>query len=162
MLAMHELFTQIERYKMTRDDLTVSPSRTSTALRTSGFFHPALHLLFIAHLDCADRQFSKIGKVMRLVAALVPEAVPRDDEFRFRVRAQAMFSLWLVLMRLMWLHSLSLCWTTKRGRRVHTHSHDQKVCQLYVRSSNCVYRTSLRTSKISHINPWSLRLGGLT
>ena len=55
----------------------------------------------IIHLHmygCAPRQFSKIGKVMRLVAALAPEAVPRDDEFRFRARAQAMLGRWLALL----------------------------------------------------------------
>ncbi|KAF9524622.1 hypothetical protein CPB83DRAFT_861008 [Crepidotus variabilis] len=39
-------------------------------------------------------QFSKIGKVMRHVAALPPEKIPRDSEFHFRTRAKALVEKW--------------------------------------------------------------------
>ncbi|KDQ07165.1 hypothetical protein BOTBODRAFT_60143 [Botryobasidium botryosum FD-172 SS1] len=47
------------------------------------------HELTIAYL-----QFSKIGKVMRKIAALPVSAVPRDDEFKFRERAASLVTLW--------------------------------------------------------------------
>jgi hypothetical protein len=43
-------------------------------------------------------QFSKIGKVMRHIAALSPEKVPRDDEFKFRVRAKALVDKWHAIL----------------------------------------------------------------
>ena len=39
-------------------------------------------------------QFSKIGKVMRHIAALPAEKVPRDDEFKFRERARVLVDKW--------------------------------------------------------------------
>ena len=39
-------------------------------------------------------QESKIGKVMRHIAALTPDKVPRDDEFKFRERANALVDKW--------------------------------------------------------------------
>ncbi|KZT22577.1 Tudor/PWWP/MBT [Neolentinus lepideus HHB14362 ss-1] len=39
-------------------------------------------------------QFSKIGKVMRHIVALKDEAVPRDDEFKFRERAKVLVDKW--------------------------------------------------------------------
>lgn len=38
--------------------------------------------------------FSKIGKVMRHIAALSVEKVPRDEEFHFRTRAKALVEKW--------------------------------------------------------------------
>ncbi|KAH7913286.1 hypothetical protein BJ138DRAFT_969298, partial [Hygrophoropsis aurantiaca] len=38
--------------------------------------------------------FSKIGKVMRHIAALSPDKVPRDDEFQFRTRAKSLVDKW--------------------------------------------------------------------
>ncbi|KAG5640837.1 hypothetical protein DXG03_006877 [Asterophora parasitica] len=43
----------------------------------------------VAHL-----QFSKIGKVMRHITLLKPDRLPRDAEFRFRDRAQALVERW--------------------------------------------------------------------
>ncbi|KNZ76223.1 Putative oxidoreductase GLYR1 like protein [Termitomyces sp. J132] len=43
----------------------------------------------VAHL-----QFSKIGKVMRHITLLEDRRVPRDGEFRFRARAQALVERW--------------------------------------------------------------------
>ncbi|KAG6335689.1 hypothetical protein ID866_3395 [Astraeus odoratus] len=42
--------------------------------------------------------FSKIGKVMRHIAALSPEKVPRDDEFHFRTRAKALVDKWHTIL----------------------------------------------------------------
>ncbi|KIM69674.1 hypothetical protein SCLCIDRAFT_1208172 [Scleroderma citrinum Foug A] len=42
--------------------------------------------------------FSKIGKVMRHIAALTPEKVPRDDEFHFRTRAKALVDKWHTIL----------------------------------------------------------------
>ncbi|KIJ68081.1 hypothetical protein HYDPIDRAFT_107720 [Hydnomerulius pinastri MD-312] len=42
--------------------------------------------------------FSKIGKVMRHIAALPQEKVPRDEEFKFRVRAKAMVDKWHAIL----------------------------------------------------------------
>ncbi|KAJ3509855.1 hypothetical protein NLJ89_g5000 [Agrocybe chaxingu] len=39
-------------------------------------------------------QFSKIGKVMRHIAAQPEEKVPRDGEFKFRARAKALVDKW--------------------------------------------------------------------
>lgn len=39
-------------------------------------------------------QFSKIGKVMRHIAVLPDDKVPRDEEFRFRDRAKALVEQW--------------------------------------------------------------------
>ncbi|KAJ3533773.1 hypothetical protein NMY22_g7199 [Coprinellus aureogranulatus] len=39
-------------------------------------------------------QYSKIGKVMRHIAALAPSKVPRDAEFKFRERAKALVERW--------------------------------------------------------------------
>ncbi|KIK05161.1 hypothetical protein K443DRAFT_675316 [Laccaria amethystina LaAM-08-1] len=39
-------------------------------------------------------QFSKIGKVMRHIAVLTEDKVPRDDEFKFRLRAGALVERW--------------------------------------------------------------------
>jgi hypothetical protein len=43
-------------------------------------------------------QFSKIGKVMRHIAALSTEKVPRDDEFKFRTRAKSMVDKWHAIL----------------------------------------------------------------
>ncbi|TDL24293.1 hypothetical protein BD410DRAFT_786402 [Rickenella mellea] len=44
-------------------------------------------------------QFSKIGKVMRYIAILDQEHIPaRDEEFRFRARAQALVKKWTPLL----------------------------------------------------------------
>ncbi|OAX41133.1 Tudor/PWWP/MBT [Rhizopogon vinicolor AM-OR11-026] len=42
--------------------------------------------------------FSKIGKVMRHIAALSTEKVPRDDEFKFRTRAKSMVDKWHAIL----------------------------------------------------------------
>ncbi|KAL4073811.1 hypothetical protein J3A83DRAFT_4357782 [Scleroderma citrinum] len=42
--------------------------------------------------------FSKIGKVMRHIAALTPEKVPRDEEFHFRTRAKALVDKWHTIL----------------------------------------------------------------
>ncbi|KAF9227163.1 hypothetical protein BS17DRAFT_450201 [Gyrodon lividus] len=42
--------------------------------------------------------FSKIGKVMRHIAALSQEKVPRDEEFKFRVRAKALVDKWHAIL----------------------------------------------------------------
>ncbi|KAF9050609.1 hypothetical protein BJ165DRAFT_1525828 [Panaeolus papilionaceus] len=39
-------------------------------------------------------QFSKIGKVMRHIAARSESDIPRDDEFKFRTRAKALVDRW--------------------------------------------------------------------
>jgi len=39
-------------------------------------------------------QFSKIGKVMRHIAVLAEDKVPRDEEFKFRDRAKALVDKW--------------------------------------------------------------------
>lgn len=60
---------------------------------------PSLDSLFssIEQYDISLKylQFSKIGKVMRHIAAL-KGPVPRDDEFRFKDRAQALVNKWQV------------------------------------------------------------------
>ncbi|KAF6745265.1 hypothetical protein DFP72DRAFT_974406, partial [Ephemerocybe angulata] len=43
-------------------------------------------------------QFSKIGKVMRHIAALPAGKVPRDAEFRFRERARALVERWQAIL----------------------------------------------------------------
>ncbi|KAG1869768.1 hypothetical protein C8R48DRAFT_98786 [Suillus tomentosus] len=42
--------------------------------------------------------FSKIGKVMRHIAALSTDKVPRDDEFKFRTRAKSMVDKWHAIL----------------------------------------------------------------
>lgn len=60
---------------------------------------PALNTLFTT-VETYDKisvqylQFSKIGKVMRHIAVLTDEKVPRDVEFRFRERAKALVDRW--------------------------------------------------------------------
>ncbi|KAH8118973.1 Tudor/PWWP/MBT [Phellopilus nigrolimitatus] len=59
---------------------------------------PALDVLFnqVEEFDMTIKylQHSKIGKVMRHIAALEPPKVPRDDEFKFKDRAQALVNKW--------------------------------------------------------------------
>ncbi|KAG6860774.1 hypothetical protein C0995_007678 [Termitomyces sp. Mi166 len=60
---------------------------------------PALHNLFSTveaydSMTVAYLQFSKIGKVMRHITLLEDKRVPRDAEFRFRARAQALVERW--------------------------------------------------------------------
>ncbi|KAG6829570.1 hypothetical protein H0H92_004119 [Tricholoma furcatifolium] len=45
-------------------------------------------------MTVAYLQFSKIGKVMRHITLLDASKVPRDDEFRFKERAQALVERW--------------------------------------------------------------------
>ncbi|KAH7888919.1 hypothetical protein F5I97DRAFT_1804357 [Phlebopus sp. FC_14] len=65
---------------------------------------PALDQLFTTvenyeHPDLINfLSFSKIGKVMRHIAALPQEKVPRDEEFRFRVRAKALVDKWHAIL----------------------------------------------------------------
>ncbi|KAF8840708.1 hypothetical protein BDN67DRAFT_607663 [Paxillus ammoniavirescens] len=65
---------------------------------------PALDQLFttVEHYEHPNLinflSFSKIGKVMRHIAALSPEKVPRDDEFKFRVRAKALVDKWHAIL----------------------------------------------------------------
>ncbi|KAG9316800.1 hypothetical protein JVU11DRAFT_2865 [Chiua virens] len=42
--------------------------------------------------------FSKIGKVMRHIAALTPDKVPRDEEYKFRTRAKALVDKWHAIL----------------------------------------------------------------
>ncbi|KAF8134461.1 hypothetical protein EV363DRAFT_1562127 [Boletus edulis] len=42
--------------------------------------------------------FSKIGKVMRHIAALQPDRVPRDELFKFRARAKALVDKWHAIL----------------------------------------------------------------
>ncbi|KAF8634291.1 hypothetical protein AX17_004245 [Amanita inopinata Kibby_2008] len=60
---------------------------------------PSLNVLFstVENYDKINIQylsFSKIGKVMRHIAVLPAEKVPRDDEFKFRERAKALVDKW--------------------------------------------------------------------
>jgi len=41
---------------------------------------------------------SKIQKVMRLISELPDEKVPRDGQFRFRVRARMLVDKWQVML----------------------------------------------------------------
>lgn len=50
--------------------------------------------LSLASLNTPSPQFSKIGKVMRHIAALTADKVPRDDEFKFRDRAKVLVDKW--------------------------------------------------------------------
>lgn len=43
-------------------------------------------------------QFSKIGKVMRHIAALPQDKVPRDDDYHFRTRAKALVDKWHTIL----------------------------------------------------------------
>lgn len=45
-------------------------------------------------MTVAQLQFSKIGKVMRHITLLEDQRVPRDAEFAFRARAQALVERW--------------------------------------------------------------------
>ncbi|KAG6898968.1 hypothetical protein C0993_002146 [Termitomyces sp. T159_Od127] len=60
---------------------------------------PALDSLFAtveaySTMTVAQLQFSKIGKVMRHITLLEDKRVPRDAEFSFRARAQALVERW--------------------------------------------------------------------
>ncbi|KAI5121573.1 hypothetical protein M0805_000753 [Coniferiporia weirii] len=59
---------------------------------------PSLDSLFnqVEEFDMTIKylQHSKIGKVMRHIAALEDERVPRDEEFKFKDRAQALVNKW--------------------------------------------------------------------
>ncbi|KAJ8502613.1 hypothetical protein ONZ45_g11592 [Pleurotus djamor] len=64
---------------------------------------PAMNILFstIESYDAMSiqyLQFSKIGKVMRHIAALESERVPRDGEFAFRERAKALVDRWHLIL----------------------------------------------------------------
>ncbi|KAJ2912372.1 hypothetical protein MD484_g8036, partial [Candolleomyces efflorescens] len=60
---------------------------------------PDLDKLFKTVEDCENitieqLQFSKIGKVMRHIAALTESQVPRDGEYKFRERAKGLVERW--------------------------------------------------------------------
>ncbi|KAJ6475107.1 hypothetical protein C8R47DRAFT_1076153 [Mycena vitilis] len=60
---------------------------------------PAIHWLFTAieaheFMSPEYLTFSKIGKVMRHIYLLEPGKIPRDGEFKFRVRAKALVEKW--------------------------------------------------------------------
>jgi len=79
MPALDALFTTIEQYdKMNARYLQV---RTLWGLLANGISH------------CRP-QYSKIGKVMRLITALPSKKVPRDGKFRFKARANALIDQW--------------------------------------------------------------------
>ncbi|KAG8214098.1 hypothetical protein J3R82DRAFT_10856 [Butyriboletus roseoflavus] len=65
---------------------------------------PALDQLFttVEHYEHPNLinflSFSKIGKVMRHIAALTPDKVPRDEEFKFRARAKALVDKWHAIL----------------------------------------------------------------
>lgn len=81
MPGLDQLFTTVENYdQMNIHYLSVSASVISVSL------FQFLILLFHQH--------SKIGKVMRHIAILEPEKVPRDAEFHFRERAKALVDKW--------------------------------------------------------------------
>jgi hypothetical protein len=89
MPALDTLFTTVENY----DQINIQ------YLSVCLFSHPLLNLRL--HLTMTRdnllppvAQFSKIGKVMRHIAALPSEKVPRDDEFKFRERAKVLVDKW--------------------------------------------------------------------
>ena len=55
--------------------------------------HPIFHVL-TTRFRSPRPQFSKIGKVMRHIAALPDAKAPRDGEFKFRERADALVKKW--------------------------------------------------------------------
>ncbi|THH06047.1 hypothetical protein EW145_g4357 [Phellinidium pouzarii] len=59
---------------------------------------PGLDVLFnkVEEFDMTIKylQYSKIGKVMRHIAALDADKVPRDDQYKFKDRAQALVNKW--------------------------------------------------------------------
>ncbi|PAV18484.1 Tudor PWWP MBT [Pyrrhoderma noxium] len=62
---------------------------------------PALDALFIQveqfKMSIKNLQHSKIGKVMRHIAAL-KEPIPRDEEFKFKDRAQTLVNKWQIII----------------------------------------------------------------
>jgi hypothetical protein len=84
MPTLDNLFTTIESYdQMNIQYLSVRlfPQNLETVLR------------FVAY-RCYWSQSSKIGKVMRHIAALTVDKVPKDDEFKFRDRAKVLVDKW--------------------------------------------------------------------
>jgi hypothetical protein len=80
MPQLDELFTSVEQYdNMNIQYLSVSISSPPLA---RACFNPPVS------------QFSKIGKVMRHIAALVEDKVPRNAEFDFLGRAQTLVDRW--------------------------------------------------------------------
>ncbi|KAJ8078334.1 hypothetical protein AAF712_002826 [Marasmius tenuissimus] len=64
---------------------------------------PAMDQLFTTiesydKMDVFYLSFSKIGKVMRHIAALKDNQVPKDDKFRFRERAKKLIDRWHVIL----------------------------------------------------------------
>jgi hypothetical protein len=80
---MDKLFTTIETYNMTFENLSVRILPV--------FLCPPLTFVGISS------QFSKIGKVMRHIAKLDDSALPRNSEFNFLSRAQTLVDKWAAL-----------------------------------------------------------------
>ncbi|KAF7973272.1 hypothetical protein HWV62_15711 [Athelia sp. TMB] len=81
MPALDELFTSVEQYdKMSIQYLSVSSRAPDNP--------------FMAETDPIMPQFSKIGKVMRHIAALTDDKVPRNDEYNFLARAGTLVDRW--------------------------------------------------------------------
>lgn len=86
MPALDQLFTTVEQYE--------HPNLISfLSVRLCGITRGPLSLPTQFY-----GQFSKIGKVMRHIAALAPDKVPRDEEFKFRARAKALVDKWHAIL----------------------------------------------------------------
>lgn len=77
---MDELFRTLEQHDMTIYHLAVSVVNCSSSIT-----------VFIV-------QFSKIGKVMRHIAALSEDKIPRNDKYDFGARAQTLVDGWYEIL----------------------------------------------------------------
>ncbi|KAL5507466.1 hypothetical protein ACEPAH_6922 [Sanghuangporus vaninii] len=78
------------RHKIQRAFLGKTPPKSEDMQGLSELFTQVEQL----NVEIKYLQYSKIGKVMRHISALDKEKVPRDEEFRFKERAQALVNKW--------------------------------------------------------------------
>ncbi|TDL24291.1 Tudor/PWWP/MBT [Rickenella mellea] len=78
------------RHKLQRGFLTKSPPKEEDMGQYDTIFSTVEEF----DMDIKYLQFSKIGKVMRHIAALEVDKIPRDGEFKFKDRAQALVNKW--------------------------------------------------------------------
>ncbi len=80
-----QLFRTIENYnEMTIEQLQVCVSNMCISLQ---FLHLHTPVYF-------PPQFSKIGKVMRHISVMPDDKTPREEEFKFRARAERLVEKW--------------------------------------------------------------------
>lgn len=91
MPLMEQIFSTVENYP----NLTIEYLQVRLGLENECSIGDANEQNLLLTIFC--QQFSKIGKVMRRIAGL--SDIPRDDEFQFKHRAQALVIKWQTILQ---------------------------------------------------------------